>query len=184
MVGGSIDFAMPVGSDSAKFDLQRFAALRQYIYAKFDVSHQQPLGNGYSVYGRLQGQVTNDPLLSSEQFSTGGANSIRGYLEAERLGDYGAAGTIEFRTPSFGKAISPAVTDWHFLAFLDGGALWLHQPLPGEKYSFTLASAGIGTRFSAFDTLNGAADIAVAAVDGAVTKMGATRVHFRLWSGF
>ena len=183
-VGGSIDFALPVGSGSAKLDLQRFGALRQYIYAKFDVSHQQPLASGYSVYGRIQAQVTNDPLLSSEQMSAGGANSIRGYLEAERLGDYGVSGTIEFRTPSFGKAVSPSVDDWHFLAFLDGGALWLQQPLPGEKSSFTLGSAGIGTRFSAFESLNGAADIAVAAVDGAVTKMGATRVHFRLWSGF
>jgi hemolysin activation/secretion protein len=182
--GGSINFALPVGSDSAKLDLQRFGALRQYVYAKLDVSRQQPMGNGYSVYGRIQAQISNDPLLSSEQFSAGGANSVRGYLEAERLGDYGAVGTVEFRTPSYGKAISPSVTDLHFLTFLDGGALWQRQPLPGEKSSFSLASAGIGARFSAFDTLNGAADVAVAIVDGAVTKMSETRVHFRLWSGF
>jgi hemolysin activation/secretion protein len=183
-VGGSINFALPAGSDSTKLDLQRFSALRQYIYAKIDVSRQQPMGNGYSVYGRLQGQITNDPLLSSEQLSAGGANSIRGYLEVERLGDYGAIGTIEFRTPSFGKYISQSINDLHFLTFLDGGALRIRQPLPGEKSSFTLASAGIGARFSAFETLNGVADIAVAAVDGAVTKIGATRIHFRLWSGF
>jgi hemolysin activation/secretion protein len=100
------------------------------------------------------------------------------------LGDYGAIGTIEFRTPSFGKYISQSINDLHFLTFLDGGALRIRQPLPGEKSSFTLASAGIGARFSAFETLNGVADIAVAAVDGAVTKIGATRIHFRLWSGF
>jgi hemolysin activation/secretion protein len=182
--GGSLNFALPAGSDSEKLDTQRFGALRQYVYAKFDVSRQQPMGNGYSVFGRIQAQLTNDPLLSSEQLSAGGANSVRGYLEAERLGDYGTMGTIEFRTPSFGKAVSSAVTDLHFLTFVDGGALWIHQPLPGEKRSFSLASAGIGARFSAFDTLNGAADVAVAMVDGAVTRMSETRVHFRLWSGF
>jgi hemolysin activation/secretion protein len=142
------------------------------------------VGAGYVVFGRVQGQITNDPLLSSEQFSAGGANSLRGYLEAERLGDYGTIGTIEFRTPSFGKTISPAINDWRFLTFLDGGVLWLRRPLPGEESFFKLASAGIGTRINIFDTLNAAADIAVAAADGAVTKMGATRVHFRLWSGF
>ena len=183
-VGGAVNFALPAGSDSEKFDLQRFDALRQYIYAKVDVSHQRDLGNGYLVYGRLQGQITGDSLLSSEQLSAGGENTIRGYLEAERLGDYGSIGTIEFRTPSFGKEISASINDWHALVFLDGGALWLRNPLPGEKSHFNLAGAGIGTRFSAFDTLNGAADIAVALVDGAVTKMGETRVHFRLWSGF
>lgn len=182
--GGSVNFALPVGSNSQKLDLQRFGATRQYFYAKADLSRAQPMGNGYLVFGRIQGQITNDPLLSSEQFSAGGANSVRGYLEAERLGDYGAIGTVEFRTPSFGQAVSPAVNDWHFLTFLDGGALWLREPLAGEKSSFTLASAGIGTRFIAFDSLNAAADVAVAMVDGAVTKMGATRVHFRLWSGF
>jgi hypothetical protein len=189
-IGGAVNFALPVGSDSQKFDLQRFDALRQYVYAKIDVSQQRNIGNGYLVYGRLQGQLTNDSLLSSEQFSAGGANNIRGYLEAERLGDYGAIGTLEFRTPSFGKAIAPVINDWHALFFADGGTLWLRNPLPGEKEHFTMAGAGIGTRFSAaFDslngaTLNGAADVAVALVDGAVTKMGATRVHFRLWSGF
>ncbi|HXJ01229.1 MAG TPA: ShlB/FhaC/HecB family hemolysin secretion/activation protein [Micropepsaceae bacterium] len=182
--GGSIAFAVPAGSDSTKLDLQRFGALRQFVYAKIDVSRQQPMGNGYSVFGRIQGQISNDPLLSSEQLSAGGASSVRGYLEAERLGDYGAVGTIEFRTPSFGKVVSPSVTDLHFLTFLDGGALWLREPLPGEKSYFPLASAGIGARFSAFDSINGAADIAVAMVDGAVTKMSETRVHFRLWSGF
>jgi len=182
--GGTINFAFPAGSDSSKLDLQRFGALRNYIAAKVDVSRQQPLGGGYSVYGRLQGQYTNDPLLSSEQLSAGGTSTVRGYLEAERLGDYGAIGTIEFRTRSFGKDIAPQIGDLHFLTFLDGGMLWLNQPLAGQRSSFRLASAGIGMRFSAFDTLNGAADIAVAAVDGAVTKMGATRVHFRLWSGF
>ena len=182
--GGSINFALPAGSDGGKLDLQRFGALRQFVYAKLDLSRQQPMGNGYSVFGRIQGQIGNEPLLSSEQISAGGANSVRGYLEAERLGDYGAVGTIEFRTPSFGKAVSSSITDLHFLTFLDGGALWVRQPLPGEKTSFPLASAGIGARFSAFDSVNGAADIAVAMVDGAITKMSETRVHFRLWSGF
>lgn len=182
--GGTINFAFPAGSDASKLDLQRFGALRQYIDAKIDVSRQQPLGGGYNVYGRIQAQYTNDSLLSSEQLSAGGVNTIRGYLEAERLGDYGAIGTIEFRTRSFGKDIAPQINDLHFLTFLDGGMLWLNQPLPGERSSFRLASAGIGARFSVFDTLNGAADIAFAAVDGAVTRMGGTRVHFRLWSGF
>jgi hemolysin activation/secretion protein len=175
---------VPVGSGSEKFDLQRFNALRQYFYAKADANRTQPLPLGLVAYGKVQGQITDDPLLSSEQFSAGGANSVRGYLEAERLGDRGVMGTIELRTPSAGQQISSLINDWHYLAFLDGAALWLRQPLPGERSSFSLLGAGVGTRFTAFDRLNGALDVAFALVEGSTTKIGKARIHFRLWSGF
>ena len=70
------------------------------------------------------------------------------------------------------------------LAFVDGSQLWLHRPLPGETSSFSEAGAGVGTRFNASDHVNGALDVAYALVKGGVTKVGTTRVHFRIWSGF
>jgi hemolysin activation/secretion protein len=183
-VDASLNFALPAGSPSAKFDRQRFDALRSYFYFRGDVSHAQPLPWGFVVYGKLAGQLSDDSLLSSEQLSAGGENTVRGYLEAERLGDNGGTATLEIRSPSFGQAISPYLKDWHFLAFADGATLWLNNPLTGQRTPVSIAGAGIGTRFNILDRLNGAADFAFALMDGAITHEGTTRLHFRVWSGF
>ncbi len=180
----SLNVALPMGSASNKFDAQRFNSLRQYVYLKADLSRSQPLPWGFVAYGKIDGQITPDPLLSSEQMSAGGANTVRGYLEAESLGDYGAHSTVELRTPSVGNWISPRINDWHFLAFVDGAALWLREPLAEQKASFVMSSVGIGTRLKAMDVLNAAADFAVPLLDSAATRAGDYRVHFRLWSEF
>jgi hemolysin activation/secretion protein len=180
----SLNFALPVGSDSAKFDLQRFDALRQYIYVRGDVSHAQPLPRGFSLYGKLAGQFSGDALLSSEQLSAGGVNTVRGYLESERLGDYGAIATLELRSPNFGPRIAAPINEWRIHIFADGAAMSRRNPLPGEQVALGIAGAGIGTRFTAFQGFNGAFDLAYALTDGLATDEGDTRLHFRLWSGF
>jgi hemolysin activation/secretion protein len=180
----SINLAVPgIGNGSTQFDAQRFDALRQYFYAKAEFSRTMPLPGNMVFFSKISGQVTDGALLSSEQFSAGGANSVRGYLEAERLGDNGLEANLELRSPSLTPWISPLVNDWRFLFFADDAALWLRQPLPGEKDSFGLADAGIGTRFTFFDVFNGAVDAAFPLIDGAVTKAGDPRIHFRFWAG-
>ncbi len=180
----SLNFALPgIGKGSAAFDAQRFDALKQYVYAKAEFSHTMPFFWNTVLYSRVMGQLADGALLSSEQFSAGGANSVRGYLEAERLGDDGLEANIEWRSPSLTPWVSPLVNDWRFLIFADEAALWLHQPLPGEQARFGLADAGVGTRFTVFDIFNGAVDAAFPLLDGAVTKAGDPRFHFRFWAG-
>ena len=181
----SLNFAIPGwSSGSTDFDAQRFDALRQYFYFKASLNRSQPLPLGMVLVGKIEGQITPDPLLSSEQLSMGGENSVRGYLEAERLGDYGAHTTVELRSPSFGQAISPEINDWRVLAFFDGASLQLQDPLPGEQDSMRMASVGAGMRFTAFKTINAALDIGVPLVKGVVTKAGEPRIHFLVSSGF
>jgi len=181
----SLNFAMPGwSSGSTDFDAQRFDALRQYIYFKASLSRTQPLPLGMILFGKIEGQITPDPLLSSEQFSMGGENSVRGYLEAERLGDYGAHTTVELRSPSFGQSISPAINDWRVLAFFDGASLQLQDPLQGEQDSMRMASLGAGMRFTAFSTINATLDVGIPLTKGVVTKSGDPRVHFLVSSGF
>ena len=181
----SLNFAMPGwSSGSTDFDSQRFEALRQYFYFKASLARTQPLPLGLVLFGKVEGQITPDSLLSSEQFSMGGENSVRGYLEAERLGDYGAHTTIELRSPSFGSSISPKINDWRVLAFFDGASLQLQNPLPGEQDSVRMAGVGAGMRLTAFDTINAALDVGIPLVNGVVTKAGDMRVHFLVSSGF
>src|SRR5262245_31273574 len=183
-VGASLNFALPLGSRNDEFDAQRFDARRQYFYLRGEFSHERPLGSNFVLFEKFAGQITGDSLISSEQLSAGGANTVRGYLEAERLGDYGATATVEVRSPSFGSQLSSYISDWRVHAFVDLAALGVHNPLPGERSAFRLAGAGLGTRFTAFDQLTGALDIAVALLDGAATDSGTTHVHFRLAKGF
>ncbi len=181
----SFNFAVQgLGSGSAKFDPQRFNALKSYFYFKAGASRVEPLPYGMILYAKLDGQITGDSLLSSEQLSAGGESSVRGYLEAERIGDYGARSTVELRSPSFGAHISPSINEWRVLAFADTAALWLRNPLPGESSSYTLAGVGVGTRLIAFDDFNAAFDVAFPLLRGAITKPDSVRLHFRVSSGF
>lgn len=181
----SLNFAVPgLGSNSAKFDDSRFQATPGYSYLKADLSRTQPLPWDLVGYSKIDGQITADPLIYTEQYSAGGANSVRGYLESERLGDYGIHSVTELRSPSIAALISSHLNDWHFLTFLDGAWLRLHQPLAQQQSSFSLAGAGIGTRLQAFDILYASADLGFPLVDGVVTKAGAPFLHFRVWSEF
>jgi hemolysin activation/secretion protein len=181
-----LNFALPgLGSDSTKFDFQRYNASRQYFYFRGGVSRLQPLPYGMSLFAKLDGQITPDALASTEQLSAGGVNSVRGYLEAERLGDYGFRGTLELRSPSFADRISSSINDWRVHAFFEGAGLWLRYPLVEEQSSFSLYSVGVGSRLAAFDNdLNAAVDLAVPLTRGDFTKAGSLRVHFKVSSGF
>ena len=180
----ALNFAVPgIGSDSRKFDVQRFDAQRQYFYAKGVLSRTQPLPYGLQGFVRVEGQIGDGALLSSEQMSAGGAGTVRGYLEAERLGDKGVQSTVELRSPPLDSLSYSLLKDWRIAAFYDSAALWQNQTLPGEHGSFGLSSAGIGTRFSVRDVLTGALDLAFPLADGAVTRTGDPYLHFRFSAG-
>lgn len=180
----SLNFAVPgIGSDSRKFDVQRFDAQRQYFYAKGELRHTQPLPFGLQGFARLEGQIGNGALLSSEQMSAGGVNSVRGYLEAERLGDKGVQSSLELRSPLLDRFSYSLLSDWRIGAFYDSAALWQNQTLPGEHGSFGLSSAGLSTRFNVRQVLTGALDLAFPLRDGAVTKAGDPYLHFRFSAG-
>ena len=132
----------------------------------------------------VEGQLASQPLISNEQFSAGGATSVRGYTEAEELGDYGVRGSVELRSPSVAEHLSSKVDDLHFLTFLEGAALWLHQPLPGQTRSTGLASFGIGTRLKMLSHLNGALDVAFPLDKGPATTQGKLVTLFRVWSEY
>lgn len=181
----SLHSAIPgLNSTPAQFSAQRANAESNYIYLKASLDRTQPLPFGMVGYGKLDGQITGDPLLSSEQYSIGGLNSVRGYLEAERLGDYGVRGTVELRSPSFGALISPHIDNWRVFSFADGAGAALREPLPQEQSTFALGSVGVGTQMTAFKILNAVVDLALPLVDGAVTKADDPHVDFRLWSEF
>jgi hemolysin activation/secretion protein len=173
-----------IGSDTTQFDFSRFKARGNFIYLKADVSHQRDLPYGLQAFGRLEGQVADQPLVTSEQFAGGGLATVRGYLEAEVLGDNGFSGSLELRSPSLLKKSEKVGDEWRFYLFADGGYLTLIDPLPEQDSSFALASFGLGTRVRYHEHFNGSLDTAVPLFSQTSTGALDLRLTFRLWAEF
>ena len=99
--------------------------------------------------------------MDSEQFSAGGLDTVRGYLESEVLGDNAAVASLELRSPSFIGTAKEKANEWRVYGFVEGGQLYVNSPLPGEERTHDLASVGIGTRFRYLDHITGSLDMGV-----------------------
>ena len=172
-----------MGSSSQEFDLNRFNADSSFIYFRGDISHQHDLPGGFQFFARAQGQVADQPLLNSEQFAGGGLSSVRGFLEAETLGDNGFIDSVELRTPSLLPSTGNA-NEWRFYAFVDGGYLTLIDPLPEQDSAFGLASVGVGSHIRLRDHFNGSVDVALPLTSQTQTDAFDLRVTFRVWADF
>jgi hemolysin activation/secretion protein len=185
------------GSSPDEFDAKRFDATANFFKVSGDVSHTQDIPGGAQFFVKMQGQVADQPLVSSEQLSVGGLDTVRGYLESEVLGDYGVIGTLELRSPSvasmlneklgnpFGEDIKvKAFNDWRFYAFADVARAGIHDPLPDQQSQFSLASYGIGTQLKGVDHFNAVVFVAMPLNSQQVTQANHPRLSFRIWGEF
>ncbi len=153
---------------------------------------------GFQLWGKVQGQVTDGPLVSSEQLSLGGLDTVRGYLESEVLGDNGVVGNIELRTPNIGQMLQSQLKDetgqgtphfttfneWRFFAFADAGHAVVLDPLPEQQSQYSLWSYGVGTRFKVFNYMNGMVALSVPMINQTYTTARDPHVNFRIWGEF
>lgn len=173
------------GSDWQEFDNKRYKATGSFIYFRGDLAHTEDLPFGAQAWVKVQGQLSNDPLISSEQMSAGGLDTVRGYLESEVLGDNATLGSAELRSPSMTDYLGDAVlNEWRFHVFVDGGRLTIKEALSEQDDSFSLWSYGLGTRIRLLDYLNGSFDVGMPMIAQDSTKRRSPRVHFRLWGEF
>jgi hemolysin activation/secretion protein len=75
-----------------------------------------------------------------EQFFLGDADSVRGYILGERLGDDGFTANAQLRFPV------PYVSFAQFGAFIDTGGVRIRDPSPGLKAYYSLTGVGPGLR--------------------------------------
>jgi len=139
------------GNDEQDFRRKRSFADPNYSYLRADIKHNQKLPFDWALQVKLGGQATNDPLVSAEQFTVGGAESVRGYLESQALGDYGIFGSVELRTPPLLKYISnktftDEIRDLYAFSFVDAGQVNTLEALPDQLESTDLLSVGVGLR--------------------------------------
>jgi hemolysin activation/secretion protein len=178
----SLNFAPRIavlGTTNTEFENKRFLAEASYVYVRGDISRTQVLPQGWSAFVSFAGQLANQPLVSSEQFAIGGMATVRGYLDAEALGDNGVRGRLELHTPAM-TGTGLRLDDFYLLAFLDGAEVRVIDPLPTQTASFHMASGGVGLRMRARGHIDVAADLAYPFVDSTYTHAGDPRVQFSL----
>jgi hemolysin activation/secretion protein len=194
--GMTFNFRGP-GSGFDEFDAKRFDASANFIHLNADISHTHDLMSGYQLYGKVQGQVADGPLVSSEQFSAGEQDTVRGYLESETLGDDGVAGTLEFRGPDLGTWLQSnlksesgkglpftAFNECRFFGFADAAYVDIREPLQDQQSNFNLASYGLGSRCKTFNGLNSMVVVAMPLINQAFTHANDPHVLFRVWGEF
>lgn len=170
------------GSSTTEFDNRRYNADGGFVYFRGDLSHTHDLPFGFQVFGQVQGQASPYPLVDSEQFSGGGLDSVRGYLESEVLGDSALIGSFELRSPSLPKMLG--IDEWRVYGFTEGGSLTLNDPLPEQQSRFDLASVGAGSRVQFLKHFNGSLDAGVPLISQTNSAAGSLLLTFRIWGEF
>jgi len=173
-----------LGSHQDAFDNRRFNSDGSFIYIRGDLAHTHDLIWGFQAYGKIQGQLSNAPLVDSEQFAGGGLGTARGYLESAALGDNALLGTAELRTPSLLRGLGGEKNEWRLYAFCDAGVLTLRNPLPEQQPRFNLASVGVGSRVQLMDHFNGSLDAGFPLVQPTSTTPNTLLLTFRVGAEF
>ncbi len=173
-----------LGDSDTRFDNSRVKATGSYIYLRGDLAHTHDLPAGFQLYGKVQGQVADQPLVSNEQFAAGGLSTVRGYLEAAALGDNGVVGSVELRSPPLLGWLGNKKDEWRVFAFADAGYVTLNDALPEQQNNYKLASFGFGSRLTLFDHINGEFDAGIPLISQSPTNAHDLLLTFRIEAEF
>ncbi|MCU0840783.1 MAG: ShlB/FhaC/HecB family hemolysin secretion/activation protein [Thiobacillaceae bacterium] len=167
-----------------EFACKRYLADPNYAFLRLDLRHTRRFDAGWSLFARAAAQFASGPLISNEQFTAGGADSVRGYPEAVVSGDDGLAAGLELRAPSLVAArpegSGSGLGDLVLYAFVEGASLRVRDALPGQTDRFDLLAAGVGLRFGGWGGVTGGVDLAHPFEDAGEVEAGEGRLHFRL----
>lgn len=97
-------------------------------------------------------QLTEDPLLASEQFAAGGLDSVRGYRVNEIVRDNGWTASLEYRLPVLDFLLPERPineeTRLELVPFIDAGGAFKHPGRDGPADADTLIAPGLGLRYT------------------------------------
>jgi hemolysin activation/secretion protein len=173
-----------VFNQSDEFENNRSGASPNYIYWRGDAGFERPLLWGMRVALRAAGQYTTEPLINNEQFAIGGVSSVRGYLEAEDLGDIGIDGSIEIRSPSATSLFGRHPTDAYVYVFYDAAVANEIFPLPSQISRYDLQGFGVGFRIVGWAGFDAGLDVAVPRLTTLYETSYDPRIHFHFRYAF
>jgi hemolysin activation/secretion protein len=147
------------GEQVQQFQCKREGARPDFLAWKLMLDWNSPLwgASDWRISAHADLQLASGPLVSGEQYSLGGVDTVRGYYDYEQSGDRGWNTRVEI--------ISPARTlagNWRLqaLAFWDRGYVALQDALEGQVASAHLGSLGLGLRSNQVRGLSWALDVA------------------------
>lgn len=168
-------------NDPAEFEGKRYLARPNYFYVRADGSVLQSLPLGLALKLRLAGQYAADPIISNENFVISGFDGVRGYLEAEELGDAGWKATAQLNLPTWQAGTAFGVRG---LVFFDAGRTHVLDPLDAQPAYSILRSYGAGLAIAGNHGLAGDLTWARPLTDGATTRAGEARWLFVMRGAF
>ena len=145
---------IPGGNDGKEEDWRNGVAARQavtddYTIFRYGFNYARQFRNEWQIRVGANGQYTNHALISGEQFGLGGPDSVRGYQLREVSNDRGYSIQSELYTPDFARKVGLSDTyKARALVFYDWGAAQRNKPAPGDIVRDSLASIGLGLRFT------------------------------------
>jgi hemolysin activation/secretion protein len=180
-------------NNSEAFRIKRFRAVPNYFLLRSDGTMALRLPAKLALRLNYSGQYAVDSIISNEQLSIAGADGVRGYMEAEQLGDVGIRSSVEFGTQD--RVVWPGSLHADVFGFFDYGHMTRRNPLRQqdpitlalgnylERQSATLQSVGLGFHVSVTERFDGDFAWAYPLSDiGAETgtHRGDQRLHFSL----
>jgi hemolysin activation/secretion protein len=152
--------------DAGRFgegDSARFGATARYLYGSFTVQRLQKLAPGWDFISRGVVQLSEANLLPSEQISSGGSSTVRGFNESIFAGDHGYVLSndlmlpgMKFNLPRISKKRGPL--EARFLLFFDAAHTGVRHRYPSDFKRAALASQGIGLRLNLANNFSLSAD--------------------------
>ena len=167
-------------ADARQFEDKRYNSRGNYISMTAGAERNQKLPGGFSLLVKLDGQLTDQPLISNEQYSAGGVESVRGYHESEASGDNALHVMFELAAPDLLKKLGTERFSLTPYIFYDGAELWVKEPLPGQKSLTGLSGAGFGIRGTLYGSLDYQSDYGFALCNTNRTQAGDSYLHFKV----
>lgn len=176
----SFNFQWPglVGNEQ-EFADKRFKGHPGYAYLRGNFSRKDAVQSEWTLEARGSWQYATQALISNEQYSIGGADSVRGYYESAATGENGITLTLELATPNLMHDKESSIRDLRLIAFVDSAEVSVIDPLFATS-SYALSGSGVGLRMSGPHGLSLGLDLASAMNSSGSIKAGDSRVHFRV----
>jgi len=161
----------------------------QYAYTTVYLRRTQTLPKGWTMFGQVNAQHTDDVLLTSEQVSIGGYGSVRGYQERVLLGDEGAWASFELRSPVVRTPISKHLRagsgdQLQGILFVDAGWVRSTERLEDDPSSYHIWSLGTGLRYQLGSHISLRADLGLPLKETELKLDRSARLHFGLTGSF
>lgn len=145
-------------SDKNDAGLTRALGDPDFFKSTLEISRLQRLSDKFELFASASGQKSSHTLLASEEFGIGGATYGSAYDNSEITGEDGIAFRTELRV---NNAFDHSFDMLQFYGFYDVGKVWDRDNAIVKDQERSLASTGLGSRFTINQNWAGSVEVAV-----------------------